>query len=334
LGVAVFLFAADALTDSGAPVHLTWVDPPPADCIDTSALEKTVENRLGRTVFVRAPTGLVIKAYFSPLGNGSVVRLEALSPSGRRLGEREVRSSGADCAELGSALPVIIAVLLDLESDEEENRVEGNEPKGPESPPQAVEVTPVPPAHRDARPELAESGRSAGLRSRIAVAVLGEVVAGLQPGVGAGAQIEASYALARTIDVAAWGDFRWPTSTDGSPAVTLRSDSLGAGVCSTSTGTRPLRFGACLGGGAAFLRATGVGFVQASPDIRAVPELRSVVRLEYGFSEILAVRLHSGLSVPLIRPYYGYVDASGDRVEAFRPGAALFSAAGLAGRWQ
>src|SRR5689334_19228900 len=100
LGAACLAFAGDARADEPrVAVSLNWIRLPGAeDCIDAAELARTVEQQLGRSIFV-SPTWAtrVIEGWSEPADNGWRVFLRASDAEGNASGQREFTTAGESC---------------------------------------------------------------------------------------------------------------------------------------------------------------------------------------------------------------------------------------------
>jgi hypothetical protein len=308
-----------------ATARLVWVNGPPPECIDGQAIERATEAQLGRPVFSGLDGGLEVWARYGEDPPARMVALEIRSRSGRLLGERQLSSATGSCEELGSLLPVVIAVLLDLENAEEEP------PARARTSPSSDEPTPaVGSAVLDSPAVDPDEARRGASRTRAQLAILAETIAGVQPGLGFGTGIGGSIFVLDSLAADVWGDFRAPSSTSGVPTLTLRSYSAGGGLCVQSVSSELVAASVCAGGGATWFDASGSNFVRNGADDRRVaPEARLLGRVDLRFLKPFFARFELGLLVPLERLKYGYTTESGARVEVHEPGPSALIRAGL-----
>jgi hypothetical protein len=114
LSCALLVARASAQTPLRGPA-LNWVRLPGADgCIAPVELANRVEQRLGRSVFVRANDAIVViegRVGPEPDGGFSAV-LRVSDPSGTLYGTRELRSASQDCRELDEIAALVIAITI------------------------------------------------------------------------------------------------------------------------------------------------------------------------------------------------------------------------------
>lgn len=271
-----------------ASARFVWSIAPPPSCVNQATLADTVEARLGRRVFNAAAANLTIDARYAPEVGLERVRLEVRSAPGELLGEREV--SAASCELLAAALPVVIAVLLDLPPEVE----------------RAAVLTAAGPVH----PSSLAWRLSASLQTEI----------GVQPGIAPGMEIEARVGHLGPFSAGMFVNARLPTSTVGEPALVLQRSAAGATLCVSVPTLATLTFSACARAGVSWLRASGEGVQRVTPDARFAPEVAGIAQLDYPLSFAWVAQLQLGVVLPISAPEYGFFDNSGLARVLFRPG--------------
>lgn len=141
LGCALVLASGAASAEAGRTSSLSWLRMPGADsCIATQALARSVEERLGRHVFVSAAAADVsVEGRIEKRGKGpgwhAVITVR--DGKGALLGTRDVDRSDAACETMSEPLTLIIAVMIDPDASL----------SGPPAPlPPAPAPAPTPPA--------------------------------------------------------------------------------------------------------------------------------------------------------------------------------------------
>src|SRR4051812_4022025 len=155
----IVLLAAASMTrrasaSEGRTSSLSWLRMPDADaCIATQALARSVEERLGRHVFVSAADADVsvegrIEKRKSGKGWHAVITIR--DGKGALLGTREVDRPDASCEGMNDPLALIIAVMIDPEAKLSSSSSPSSPPPLP--PPESTAATiiippplPVPP---------------------------------------------------------------------------------------------------------------------------------------------------------------------------------------------
>lgn len=82
-------------------------------CPDAQALTDAVTGRLGYDPFVGKGGDLRISVHFARTSDGVTGLVEAFDPTGAPKGEKKVASKRGDCDEVGQAVTLTIAILLD-----------------------------------------------------------------------------------------------------------------------------------------------------------------------------------------------------------------------------
>ena len=306
----VLVLAWAQSTQAEVLAHITWVVSPPSECLDPHAVEQTIESRLGRRVFGSAPQAVSIVARFVDRQTRKAVQLEVRSPSGENLGERELAT--ANCEELAASLPVVIAVLLDLDL--------------PAVPATTPPTAPAPPP----KPPARERPRAADFALRLRVTPMLQASLSQQLPVTLGGALQLSAAWSGPFEILAWGDGLFKSATQGSPAAVVQSGSLGLAFCAAGSLSAAVSVGGCLGGGAQQLYVRGRGFEMDMHDARWLAVGRALARAEYHLVRWLSVRLESGVSVPWQRHRYVF----GTTTLVYRPSLAWLSQIGLCAAWQ
>lgn len=186
--------SADPTVATARTSSLSWERGPGAEaCADAEAIERKVEARLGRDVFVAAERaevalrGRVERA--APTGFRAKLALAA--HDGAPLGEREIASAEPTCDALGEQLALVIAVMIDPEgalagpeARPEPAATPSPEPAPTEAPsrPSAKPAAPLPVAPPAApRSARVEAGVAFGFGAQPGAGVGATVLAALQP---------------------------------------------------------------------------------------------------------------------------------------------------------
>jgi hypothetical protein len=126
--------------DDRAQAQLRWAS---AACVQADVLAAAVEERLGRRVFVADEADLNVSGIVVPDANGVVARIE-LRRGDDIIGTREVHAR--DCLALERALPIMLALAVDLEQRDIAITLEPSvepEPSPPSSPPPSHAIAPA-----------------------------------------------------------------------------------------------------------------------------------------------------------------------------------------------
>lgn len=318
--------AGSARAESARTSSLSWVRPAGAEgCIATAALAKSVEERLGRPVFVSAAEAQVSVeglVQHSARRAGWTASLTLRDASGVELGRRELHRDGADCHALDASLALVIAVMIDPDAKAEEP---SSVPPPPPEPPRTIvqkEVVVVqvaaPPAPPPRKPWRFDGGASALLLlGPLPSAAFGAQADGLlePPGwpslQGFGAVIPFSRAAA-----AAGGSFAMSFGV------------LGSGVCPLRHHGDRLHVVGCFQGQLGLLVARAEGFAHTLPNetlVKLYVANSIATRATLRVVGPLSLRAGLGFAVPWFRPRFTYEDA-GVEHEVHRVAPVAFTA--------
>lgn len=115
LAIAISTISVPAFADDAwKPTARLEVDRGTAtSCPDAQALTDAVSGRLGYDPFVGQGGDLRISVHFTRTAEGVTGLVEAFDPAGAPKGEKKIASKRGDCAEIGQAVTLTIAILLD-----------------------------------------------------------------------------------------------------------------------------------------------------------------------------------------------------------------------------
>ena len=312
------MFALVASVSRGASAEgertssLSWLRMPGGEaCIATQALARSVEERLGRRVFVSAAEADVsVEGRIEKRGAGgwhSVITLR--DAKGALLGTRELDRPDGACSAMNEPLALVIAVMIDPDA----KLGAGSPPPLP--PPAASSAAPAPlPSPAPATPPAAPPDADAAPKSakepwRFQGDAVGTITSGVAPKVDAGGSIAGTLFLPNGIPLGlrGYGSLFLPTTAeeDGARA-SFDLFYLGSAICPTLR--RPaVTLMLCFGGHLGVLRShpeTQGRNIDDKTEIiwNAVSEGRITVPL------IAPLAITGGLSavLPLLRPTFGY----------------------------
>jgi len=282
LVVAVVAAAEPSVASDPSPMTavLDWEEGPPG-CPSAGWLQHAVEAVLARPVFGApgaADVRLSGRLEPAPPPHAWRAVLSMRDPSGRRLGVREIIADEPDCAALGGAVALVLAMMVDLSAEEAELYLAGTAPES--AVPWNVSV------------ELSASS---------AHGLVGDVAFG--PRLGFGFEPPAPLRLLVDLSVI-------PASTvesDGGGAL-FSAGLAGLHLCARLWSGDRLRSGLCGGVQGGWVYAEGRGLDTAASATRALAQV--AVRAE------LLVRLYGPLwgqlivdgSVPVIRHDFYFLD--------------------------
>lgn len=279
-------------------------------CLEAAKLERAVERRLKRRVFVRAPQAqLALRVVFARRADDTEARIELSSADGAPRGTRTLVTSG-HCSALDDSLALSVALLVDEPPD----------PEPPASPLPAVEPVPAPSVQKPAR----------------VISIPDDVVAPREPwharfGVSAAAAwgqlpgIRPVLALHLAIvprgfwPVVLSGDGFWPKNAerDDSSGARFRLFRAGLAVCPALLDQPTRSVAVCVGQRISWLSVEGYGFDHDESERRLGYALSLGGEGRQRLFGPVSVRGYLGGEVPLVRDRF----ASGGRnaVELFQP---------------
>lgn len=310
LGAALSVATATtARASPREPVHaaLEWHRLPGGEsCIEATALERAVETRLGRTVFVgRSSADVVIVARIGPArsGPGWVVDLELRTAEGHVIGTRELTTTDSSCSALNPSLALVVALMIDI-------------PKS-QLPPRTVQRTPAPPLERPTPIRLPPERPPS--HWRVEVKLTATTALGLLPGVAPGARLGWGFKppgfFLTELDATLYAKSEVRSGSVGSRFSLV---SAGLYICPVSLGTSGARLWGCLSGGLGLISSEGFGFARNLRQNRPLYSAGLQVRAAVPLAGPLELRGGLGFGVPLTRDRFTYRTTAGREIELFR----------------
>jgi hypothetical protein len=296
--------------------------PAGAQCTRPLTLQRAIEERVGRLVFLDAadPSRRIQVAIASDAEHATwSAEIAMRDEDGKVVGERRVSANATSCDALDEALVVVISTLIGI-ADETRPAKPAQEPNA-DAPHDANASAnqPPPTAARDvpALPAITHDGsrkaRDASLALRLSLAARADL--GLLPGIAPG------LALALDLDFGAWGIW---VGVSGVPHV---SDDLGEGAAASFASVlgeaglcveaaRPLgaTLDFCAGAQAGAIVISTSGLRSRAVDLLE-PLLRGLIgpRLRVPLGADFGLRAGIDATAPLFAPRYFLLDTSGDR---------------------
>jgi hypothetical protein len=304
---AAVAVAPGARAATRAPVHaaLDWHRLPGGEsCSDAATLERAVESRLGRKIFVsHASADVVVVARVGPArrGTGWVADLELRTADGQVIGTRELTTADRSCSALDPSVALVVALMVDIPKSD------------------LPRPAPTPRAPRQEKPTPIRLPAEPARSWRVKVELAGSAVAGVLPGVIAGANL-------------GWGlkPPGWPLiQIDASlyPKAEVERDGLGTRFSFASVGLDlcpfeweglRARVWGCLRQRLGQITGDGFGFSENLRQSRAFYGVGlgagAAFRLTGPFELVAGV----GAEAPITRDRFTYLDAVGHTVQLFR----------------
>jgi hypothetical protein len=242
---AVLAAAGDVRADEPrVALSLNWIRLPGAeDCIDAAELARTVEQQLGRSVFV-SPTAAtrVIEGWTEPARPGWRVVLRASDAEGNASGRRELTSDSETCSSLNRSIVLAISLLAQSARGISNGPPEtiAQEPRA--AAPADLAETPGP-RTADRRPGTVKP-LSAGQSDLGPTFHFGW---GVLPGTALGFGTRAAIALS-TAWIAELGSTVWlPQSPAGAPSISFSRADIAVGACPVLAESNEVRISTCAG---------------------------------------------------------------------------------------
>lgn len=331
-----------ASASEGRTSSLSWLRMPGSEsCIATQALARSVEERLGRHVFVSAAEADVsVEGRIEKRGAGWHSVITIRDGKGALLGTRELDRADGACTTMNDPLALVIAVMIDPEA----KLVTSSSP--PPLPPAAAPAAPPAPAAAPAAPPPAapppagpsDVDMGPKPRAKEPWRFQGDAVvtmnSGIAPGVDPGGSIAGTLFLPNGIPIGlrGYGSLFLPTkaTADGASA-SFDQFYLGSAICPTlrrPTVTLMLCFGGHLGVLRSHPETQGRDVEDKTEAIwNGVSEGRITVPL------FAPVALTGGVSavLPLLRPTFGYTRSDATNTPANLHKVSAFAVAADAG---
>jgi hypothetical protein len=310
---------ARASDEKGRTSSLSWLRMPGSDsCIATQALARSVEERLGRRVFVSAAEadvsveGRIEKRTGANGGWHSVITIR--DGKGALLGTRELDRNGASCAAMSDPLALVIAVMIDPEAKLSSSPPPLPPPAAPPVAAPPAAPTPAPaPAPAPAPVDLPEPHTNKKEPWRFQGDAVTTISAGLTPAIAPGGTIAGALFLPNGIPLGLRGYaslFLPTTALREGASASFDLFYVGGSVCPTLR--RPAFVGMlCFGG--------QLGVVRSHPETQGRAQEKTL-GLWNGVSEarisvplVAPVALTAGVSavLPLLRPTFEYTRPDG-----------------------
>lgn len=316
LGAFVALFTSEIHAQPRASAHLEWTRATGAEtCSDVAVIERLVEERLGRSVFVdAAQADVAVRGSVERRGRGYRA-LVVMSHGEEALGERVLTTESADCRELDAATALVLAVAIESVTVK---RVELSLPKEP-LPPPPIAPPPVPKASAPPEEEVPWRGE---------IAAGGAFATGLLPepalGFVVGSVVTAPRFVPLRFDVRVW----FPRDGDlEQGGASFRAWQAGAAACPVIL-SKPLVLEACGGGSVGAISAAGFDLDRNAQASGVLVDLGLDARATLAEGRFRPW-LELGAEVPLIRDRFR-VNVDGEAVELHRV-APVFLVARLGG---
>lgn len=316
-GAAVLSLAGHAfsLTPIASASLTVTRDPPSESCMSSKALERAVEERLGRDVFRPSGEEIAVSVGFSREASEFVAVITLRDAKGRALGVREIRSSARHCSALDESVPLVVALLVDAPPDPPEPEPvqaplgEVAPPPKPPEPPRPIRLS-IPSATHAPR---------APIRWELNLAAVGSL--GMLPNLGAGLELGFGADIPALTRLRAFvGGYlpnreRRPGTASG---VELSLFRAGLELCPVESASGAFVAVACVGQVLSRVQADGFGFYENESGTRIQFGLRAGAAAMLGVGGGLHLRAGLAVEVPLQRTHYAFRSVEGQREFLYR----------------
>ena len=274
-------------------------------CLEAAQLERAVERRLKRKVFVSAPKAdLALRVVFAQRANETEARIELSSADGTPRGSRTLSTAG-HCSALDDSLALSVALLVDEPPDPE-----------PAPAPQAAS-----PAAKTANRMIAIPEDVAAPREpwHARFGASAKAAWGPLPGVRPAVALHVTIALRKFWPIQLQGEGFWPTTAerDASSGARFHLFRAGLAVCPALLQRAERAVGICVGQRLSWLTVEGYGFDHDVEERRLGYALSVGGEARQQLFAPISVRGYLGAEVPLVRDRF----ASGGRnaADLFEP---------------
>ena len=317
--------AIGAPTPGRAGVELNLERGPGTErCIDAPALERNVETRLQRSVFLNETEPFIrIFLRLSHVNERTwSAELRLVSDDGKSLGERTLVTKAAHCSALDDSLALVVALLVDAPLGEREAELAASErsastPRASDAEtnasgmPTTLELPASTVAPREPWQWRATGGASLAL--------------GLLPGAGVGVElgVRARPARGPELSVFAQGYARREASSGDGAGAHFDALFVGFEICPLETEVARIRFAACVGQNLGRLHVAAFGYDQNSSATRLLYNVLARGRVSIPLLGPLSAQLSARSEVPLSRPLFYYGARENIERDVFQPSAIL-----------
>jgi hypothetical protein len=298
-------------------------------CSGAADLERAVETRLGRSVFVpRERADVAIEVRIDRRANPEKFRaiVTLRGDNAAVLGTRTIESASS-CSALDAPLALVVALLIDPDAalapppaPEAPPPHAPDPPSAPAPPPPATPPAVARPTSRPSPPPIPPPSSAPARPWRSFLYAHLALSAGLLPhvgtGLGASVWIQPPLGPSWLLGATAWLQ---NDAGDGVSGGHFQRTAGHLAVCPLTLGGTPTRLLACGGINVGALRVSGFGYDRTYPQERPVVDAMLEMQVIRRLVGPLAATAGLGLAVPFVRDRYNFVESSGTRRTVFDP---------------
>ncbi len=274
--------------------RLIWRAPAGSGCIAATDLEGAVEERLRRRVFA-ARADVVVEGRVERTEGTWTARLEMRTERGEPIGTREIRSEAESCSGLDESLALVVALMIDVSEERIRLRI----------------------------PVRRERTRGWHLQTEVGGATALGWLPGFALGLRIGLSVDPPWGWPVLVDGVAWADER---VSDAQGGADLEGRQAAVAVCPPIVRGRRLGVAACVGGGAAAIRATGYDFLDNDDGAAVLAFVSAGLRGSFRLAGPLMMEAGVAGTAPLVRHRFFYEDPAGVQRVLYR----MHAVAGIA----
>jgi hypothetical protein len=275
------------------------------DCLDLSKLERGVEKRLKRKVFVEpARADLRFVVSFEKHADQIEARIELSSIDGTPRGSRTLVTSG-HCSTLDDSLALSVALLVDQPPDPEPAAA-------PSAPSEATRLDTATPPTPSAQPSPKPKPTPITLPDDVAAprepwhvrfGVAGEAAWGLLPAIRPALTLYLKLVPRHFLPITLQGDGFWPADAerDAGSGATFHLRRAGLALCPPLSERPTYAFAACFGQKLGFIEVQGFGFDHDRHERRLTYALTAGGEARLRLFAPVSLRAYLGGEVPVVR---------------------------------
>lgn len=272
------------------------------DCLDLAKLERGVEKRLKRKVFVEpAKADLRFVVSFERQGDEMEARIELSSIDGTPRGSRTLVTSG-HCSTLDDSLALSVALLVDQPPDPV--AAEPAELAVPSDATKPPALAPAPPPKPKPTPiTLPEDVAAPREPWHVSLGVGGEAAWGVLPAIRPALTLYLKLVPRHFVPITLQGDGFWPADAerDAGSGATFHLRRAGLALCPALSERPTLALAACFGQKLGFVEVQGFGFDHDRHERRLTYALTAGGEARLRLFAPVSLRAYLGGEVPVVR---------------------------------
>lgn len=272
------------------------------DCLDLAKLERGVEKRLKRKVFVEpAKADLRFVVSFERHGDEMEARIELSSIDGTPRGSRTLVTSG-HCSTLDDSLALSVALLVDQPPDPV--AAEPAELAAPSDATKPPALAPAPPPKPRPTPITLPDDVAAPREPwHVSLGVGGEAAWGVLPAIRPALTLYLKLVPRHFVPITLQGEGFWPADAerDAGSGATFHLRRAGLALCPALSERPTLALAACFGQKLGFIEVQGFGFDHDRHERRLTYALTAGGEARLRLFAPVSLRAYLGGEVPVVR---------------------------------